>query len=594
MSTGRRRTEPGFYSNLAGVKRNTRGKMADGEKPTKVQEGECDTSSVVSKQSKQSKKGYNIKRSSGGSGKKVDQPTLNEFEEKIDRELAELETQDARSKFLHEKAKKGEIEFIEDWECPEKLENEDVFTEECTKHDKEKEVLSTRMTRLSRKRELMTLKANLRQQRWHLLEQEKHLEMEEWQNQWEQNQAWLELQRKEQVMQHKMAAQRQEMDEFHRQARLTGWIDKAAIQTSKGDVESVQTGKSVNSSRLKRADDRMKDRALQEKKGKQRQGDRVTQSRIQQDVNDTMRMNLRQEIRTTAPETGVSHIRRMGMLPDYGIPQDRTLPKQVNTGMDAQPTSMDDINQINHMGRMEPWDHLSVHDDQGKKKLKLGENQGKTDTNGDGKEKRIKSGKFAKSHVDLVREEIWPHVSVLRKYSKRVPFDQLDFEMFTAGETRIISAMMHKEPEKAAGRLKVLCKVAHWLCKCRDWPAVRNLFEAIIESVEMGEEEWMSGFEHYESMLPPPPSILEKIRKEGKDGGQEKDRAKDKDKKTPEVFWCKDYQKNMCTEASPHSAQLKPDEKPVQVVHMCATCWVKEKKRRDHPEADASCPNKKA
>lgn len=82
---------------------------------------------------------------------------------------------------------------------------------------------------------------------------------------------------------------------------------------------------------------------------------------------------------------------------------------------------------------------------------------------------------------------------------------------------------------------------------------------------------------------------MEKLKKEEK----EKDRDKDKEKRGPDSYWCKDYQKGLCSETSPHKVQLKPDEKPVMVVHMCATCYQKDRKKRDHPDGDAMCPHKK-
>lgn len=76
------------------------------------------------------------------------------------------------------------------------------------------------------------------------------------------------------------------------------------------------------------------------------------------------------------------------------------------------------------------------------------------------------------------------------------------------------------------------------------------------------------------------------------------EKSKDSDKKDLkkglDSYWCKEFQKGLCTETSPHQVQLKPDEKPVTVVHMCATCYQKDRKKKDHPEGDVTCPHKKA
>lgn len=167
-------------------------------------------------------------------------------------------------------------------------------------------------------------------------------------------------------------------------------------------------------------------------------------------------------------------------------------------------------------------------------------------------------------------------MNALRQYVKRTTFDAMEFDLFVAGETRIILAMMHKDQGRAMGRLKVLCKISHWLCRCKDWSSVRTIFEAIIESIEMGDADWTTGFDYYESLLPPPPTVLINLKrlqddltqKEKKKDNKKKDTKSDKN----EVFWCKDYQKGTCSEPGPHMAQLKADEKPVWVAHVCAVC----------------------
>ena len=113
---------------------------------------------------------------------------------------------------------------------------------------------------------------------------------------------------------------------------------------------------------------------------------------------------------------------------------------------------------------------------------------------------KIKSGKFVKTNIDLIRHEQWPHLNMLRRYTKRTSFDNMDFEAFVAGETRIIGHM--EDTAKAAGRLSLLSKLAHWLCRSKDWLLVRGLYESIMESIEMGEVEWTDDFSHYDSMVP--------------------------------------------------------------------------------------------
>ena len=193
---------------------------------------------------------------------------------------------------------------------------------------------------------------------------------------------------------------------------------------------------------------------------------------------------------------------------------------------------------------------------------------------------KLKSGKYVKSNINIKVQEQWPHLNVLRKYCKRTTFDQLEFETFVAGEVKIISNI-HNNNELRA-RLDFLMKISHWLCRCRDWPLVRGLYEAVLESIELGEETWFSDFSHYESMVP------NVIRQDIKEIRIPTIKSKDR----MEIYWCKMYQRNSCLEKSPHMAQLKPDEPPIPVVHCCAHCLQKDNRRMEHPESE--CPGKKS
>ena len=167
-------------------------------------------------------------------------------------------------------------------------------------------------------------------------------------------------------------------------------------------------------------------------------------------------------------------------------------------------------------------------------------------------------------------------MNVSRKYCKRTVFDQLEFEAFIAGETRVIHGM--QDYQQAKGLLEFLSKVAHWLCKCKDWNTVRGLYEAVLESIKLGEETWLSDFSHYESMIPTT------FKPESRD--KERSELWKRDKEKVEVFWCKNYQRNNCTESSLHMAQVRPENPPVPVLHLCVLCLQREGKRAEHPEAE--------
>ena len=132
----------------------------------------------------------------------------------------------------------------------------------------------------------------------------------------------------------------------------------------------------------------------------------------------------------------------------------------------------------------------------------------------------------------------------------------MDFKTFVAGETRVILNM--SDYQEARCRLKFLSKLMHWLYQCRDWSVLRGMYEAVLESIELGEETWCSDFSHYENLLP------NQIRVDREFSGKKANKEKLK------IYWCKSYQRNACTEQSPHMTTLRADEPPVPVVHCCA------------------------
>ena len=81
-------------------------------------------------------------------------------------------------------------------------------------------------------------------------------------------------------------------------------------------------------------------------------------------------------------------------------------------------------------------------------------------------------------------------------------FDMLDYEGFVAGETKIVHTMIANRDVNGLGRLKVLILVAHWYGKMRNWQLIKELYESIMEDMEMGDKEWTDDFSGYETMLP--------------------------------------------------------------------------------------------
>ena len=287
---------------------------------------------------------------------------------------------------------------------------------------------------------------------------------------------------------------------------------------------------------------------------------------------------------STAPLGGIHHLRQLNMATD-----------SLMTGAGVEPRTVADVYAGKALPHTLTGSLKRPLDINTNFSLKIPDNGtkmvGKTDELGlisnvasqNASSSKIKSGKFAKSHTDLVRQELWPHTAVSKKYMKRTSFDTLDFEGFVAGETKIVYNMiMRGDHLRGLGRLRVLILIAHWLCRSKNWLAVRCLFESIIDEVEQGDADWTEDFSGHETILPNLQGTVERTKQDEK-----------KKSSGVELYWCKQYQNGSCDKESPHMSQIRPDEPLVPVIHICAACWNTGKKKREHPENDPSCPSKK-
>ena len=290
----------------------------------------------------------------------------------------------------------------------------------------------------------------------------------------------------------------------------------------------------------------------------------------------------------SCPNVGAAHLHKLGLLPQNmyhlleeeqaagisGTPYPEGEQGKVDDKIDPLHSKTDPL----HINTEFGYQHCLKNPDKSQAcKCMVGEKQ------------VIKSGKWARLHAKLVRQEVWPHNGISKKYAKKVSFDQMDYDLFVAGETRIIFSMLHKdevERQRGMGRLRLLVLMAHWFTKCKNWAALRSLYEGIVDEIEQGEKDWMDDFSGHETML----STYITNTQHGTQVGSHQANKSD-DKKT-EVYWCKDFQSGKCLIDPPHMAQIKQGEPSVPVLHICAACWAN-KKRANHPENDPSCPSAK-
>lgn len=55
------------------------------------------------------------------------------------------------------------------------------------------------------------------------------------------------------------------------------------------------------------------------------------------------------------------------------------------------------------------------------------------------------------------------------------------------------------------------------------------------------------------------------------------------------IWFCSLYQKTKCANRANHMVVYKG--KMRMAMHICATCWLKDKKKLEHPESSTACPH---
>ena len=194
-----------------------------------------------------------------------------------------------------------------------------------------------------------------------------------------------------------------------------------------------------------------------------------------------------------------------------------------------------------------------------------------------------KSGMLDKATTNIQHKETWPQKNLLEDWADEdMEFKQMQFEHMVAGETRTIETCTN--PAEILGRLKLLRRMAYAKLRGYEWSNIRKMYAAILRSIEARDTTWETNFDRYEAILyRRPPAPRDRDRPSNPREGNKK-------------WFCRDWNKGICTKTAPHKAWFGTGTNATQrsVLHMCATCYMRDKTQKDHPENHDSCPHKEA
>lgn len=208
-------------------------------------------------------------------------------------------------------------------------------------------------------------------------------------------------------------------------------------------------------------------------------------------------------------------------------------------------------------------------DDQSKKKKK-------------NKSKKKKSGINAKASDRVKHPQKWPQSHLQFEYvNKQVKFDELDFKLFVAGELEIISDD-ELSPAERSGRLTLLKKIVYYY-STYEFKGLKAFYAAWVREIELGKKKWSDDSSQIES------AILSKFVLKSSKSPFSVTRKSDNLDNEDRAWFCQAYQRNKCLHKASHTETFRGKLKLAQ--HICATCYLKDKKKLAHPECSSSCPH---
>lgn len=201
--------------------------------------------------------------------------------------------------------------------------------------------------------------------------------------------------------------------------------------------------------------------------------------------------------------------------------------------------------------------------------------------------KRGKSGIEAKAASRVKDRQMWAHSALQGEFATaETKFNDLSFAKLVAGELEIIDAKLTGSPE-VKGRLSLLKNLAYNKANDIETSVVRSMYAAVLRKIELGQSTWRSDFTMTMHQV-----LVGKMAKV-KLGGQAKRATSKKDfgnkkKDNNKLYFCKAFQKNACDVTdTPHKGEVRGQE--VQVHHICAKCYLKDREVLGHPESSSAC-----
>ncbi len=197
-----------------------------------------------------------------------------------------------------------------------------------------------------------------------------------------------------------------------------------------------------------------------------------------------------------------------------------------------------------------------------------------------------KSGKNRKPTSYVKFPQDWPHSFLsLQFVSKDKKYEDLTLSEFCAGYCSILETI------KSNKHLLLQQRITHfkdlmYLTATYQWKFILNYHATILLEIERGNLTWKSDFQKIQNSALAGGCLSAR--------GNTSFRTSTSNQSTSSggpILFCKNYQRGICSKTADHDDTDKFGEIKL-FRHICAKCWLTNKKQLKHPESDDTCPSK--
>ena len=251
--------------------------------------------------------------------------------------------------------------------------------------------------------------------------------------------------------------------------------------------------------------------------------------------------------------------------------------RKYSSSEDSDSSSSDSSNDNSSCSSSSSTESESDDNSNSKKKNRRKSNNSRSKSKKDHKKR---SGKTKKLTTYVKYPQEWPHAHLsLHFVNQQKKYEDLSIQEFCAGYVTILENSKSKKVQKFQLRH---FKDIMYLATRFQWKCVLNFHAAVLLEIERGHVKWGDNFQMLQTT-----TLAGGILQPESGAGQSTKQSNE----NPAMF-CRNFQKGTCGESTDHFGDVNGVTRFVR--HICANCWLQNRKRASHPETSELCPLKES